>query len=145
MFPPDRFDTEPIIGWRTWFADWDGLLYSPSMENLWPLGERFEAECYALVHHHGSCPDSKCKCGIYAYKEPLAAGYMYTMVEDNFALLCPGGSYPVIGQVSLWGRIIEHDMGYRAQYAYPTMLRTPLKAVARSVQARYGVETEATG
>lgn len=32
------------------------------------------------------------------------------------------GKECVIGQVALWGTIIEHELGYRAQYAYPLMI-----------------------
>jgi hypothetical protein len=28
----------------------------------------------------------------------------------------------VIGRVALWGRIVEHDLGYRAAFAYPSLL-----------------------
>jgi hypothetical protein len=31
---------------------------------------------------------------------------------------CPA----VLGRVALWGRVIEHDLGYRAQYAYPQLV-----------------------
>jgi hypothetical protein len=29
----------------------------------------------------------------------------------------------VIGTIALWGRIIEHDLGYRSEFAYPQRLR----------------------
>ena len=29
----------------------------------------------------------------------------------------------MLGRVALWGRVIEHEYGYRAQYAYPQRLR----------------------
>jgi hypothetical protein len=31
---------------------------------------------------------------------------------------CPA----VLGRVALWGRVIEHDHGYRAQFAYPQLV-----------------------
>lgn len=49
---------------------------------------------------------------------------------------------PVWGQVSLWGTIIEHECGYRAQFAYPYSLLI-LKADrsrANSLSGAYGVE-----
>jgi hypothetical protein len=30
---------------------------------------------------------------------------------------------PVVGTVSLWGRVIQHERGWRAQFAYPDRLR----------------------
>ena len=32
---------------------------------------------------------------------------------------CPA----VLGRVALWGRVIEHEHGYRARFAYPQRLR----------------------
>jgi hypothetical protein len=32
-------------------------------------------------------------------------------------------SPPVVGTASIWGRIIEHERGYRAEFAYPARLR----------------------
>jgi hypothetical protein len=29
----------------------------------------------------------------------------------------------VLGSVALWGRIVEHEFGFRAEYAYPQRLR----------------------
>lgn len=50
---------------------------------------------------------------------------------------------PVIGQVSLWGRIMQHVKGYRAEKAYPYSLYVPewAKSLAWSIQDLYGVET----
>ena len=68
------------------------------------------------------------------------------------SLAHPGVVYPymgtVAGRVALWGRVIEHDHGYRAQYGYPLALwlaPTPGATSARTVRAlaaRYGVPTE---
>ena len=55
-------------------------------------------------------PDLECGwCGIYAVKTPR--------LDDR--------DDAIYGQVNLWGRVIEHEHGYRAQYAYPALLYTP--------------------
>ena len=37
---------------------------------------------------------------------------------------CDGrGARPCSGRVALWGRVIEHELGYRARYGYPQRLR----------------------
>lgn len=55
---------------------------------------------------------SKCPCGIYAVREPQdAAGYV-----ANFADM---GVPRAIGTVSLWGRVVEGEHGWRAEFAYP--------------------------
>jgi hypothetical protein len=51
--------------------------------------------------------------GVYAFKnERTCLAYITPSVGSDM------GDF-VIGQVSLWGRVIEHQGGYRAQYAYP--------------------------
>ena len=35
------------------------------------------------------------------------------------------GPRAAVGLVALWGRVIEHDYGYRAQFAYPVALLEP--------------------
>jgi hypothetical protein len=47
-------------------------------------------------------------CGLHATRDPL--------------LLRQARDPAVIGRVALWGRIVEHDLGYRAAFAYPVRL-----------------------
>ena len=42
---------------------------------------------------------------------------------------CPA----VIGRVALWGRVIEHELGYRARYGYPQRLRADLSVLLLAV------------
>lgn len=51
------------------------------------------------------------------------------------------------GSVSLWGRVIEHEQGWRAQYAYPYALsvESPDDAVATAIRREYLVDVEWTG
>jgi len=56
------------------------------------------------------CPDEGCTCGWHA-------------VRDASTLVRPGGPAAVVGQVSLWGKVIEHARGFRAEFAYPARLR----------------------
>jgi hypothetical protein len=56
-----------------------------------------------------------------------------------------GGDRPAVyavGRVSLWGRVVEHERGYRATRAYPFDLFLPAqhRALAIPLAARYGVE-----
>jgi hypothetical protein len=34
--------------------------------------------------------------------------------------------YGICGEVYLWGRLVEHELGWRAQFAYPKTLFLPL-------------------
>jgi len=67
--------------------------------------------------HAASCPKGRtptpqppCRCGVCAAVSPEALAGLRSL---------PGG---VVGEVSLWGRVIEHGRGYRAQVGYPARL-----------------------
>ena len=51
-----------------------------------------------------SCPSGDNKCGIYAYRE-APSSVTHAM--------------GIVGRVAMWGTVIEHQTGYRSQYAYP--------------------------
>ena len=55
-------------------------------------------------------PQRRCRCGVYAAVSPEALAGLHSL---------PGG---VVGEVSLWGRVIEHGRGFRAQVGYPARL-----------------------
>jgi hypothetical protein len=104
-------ETELIVGFRSWKLI-DGpegipLLYSMAQDCCWPPYEAL----------HASFPDnqpglSNSAAGIFAFnKEELAPSY------SDFG----EGAY-IMGAVYLWGEVIEHQEGYRAQYAYPKEL-----------------------
>ena len=53
-----------------------------------------------------------CGCGIWAFKTRLQALEMMVAMPFDAEGLC-------YGQVQLWGRVIEHTEGYRAEWAEP--------------------------
>lgn len=74
-----------------------------------------------------SAPIWDCTCGIYAVRDITT---LPVAVSDALV---------VIGEVSLWGKVIEHGNGYRAQYAYPK--RFVLQGdtiIARELEIAYG-------
>jgi hypothetical protein len=107
------FGTEPIVGTRIWNITWfryrDGRteprLTSYSAGHIWSPRQRQVAFCTRGHAHESPWPD--CECGLWAMRKhgPLPV------------------SGSVIGEVYLWGRVIEFEDGYRAQYAYPKSLR----------------------
>ena len=79
----------------------------------WAPGRRFEAACLAP----GRCPDDgipglRHRCGIYALKELDAALEWAGHIRRVRSTV-------VVGEVSLWGAVVESPRGWRAQYAYP--------------------------
>lgn len=113
---------EPIIGWRIWGVQGNHLvtgMYSSEWPHKKPLTAVHEERSPYPYNSAASCPGSPCEphtpnilpgCGIYALKTPadIAAEW-----EEHRAW--PG----IVGTVYLWGRMFEHEHGYRAQFAYP--------------------------
>lgn len=112
---------EVITGWRGWTLSRCGRLEALGKDTVWPAKRALEAECQrggtmsryvGSVSHH-LAPAWDCTCGVWAFKDldrlVAALGSQYSGVR-------------VIGTVSLWGRVIETENGYRAQYAYPAEL-----------------------
>ena len=89
-----------IIAWRAWRVKGD-CLRSAVMDSIWS-------------EHEPMIGDPIKDYGVHAYncKEgPYVDGYAGPGVMISFA------DGWVSGQVALWGEIVEHKLGYRAQYA----------------------------
>ena len=139
---------EPIRAWRVWAgsAMGDGTVELRSLTDAarrthWPVGEALQARCMRGRH---PAPSAECSCGIYAHRSRGAA--------LAHARATPGS---IVGEVELWGRVIEHEHGYRSEYAQIRALWVPVapapcpaeqhnvtEALAqRSSLSGYGVDT----
>lgn len=160
--------TDAIIGWRKWLADPElGVLRSVYKIQDWAPREKLCASCMIRsgnVIEGGSrppcrlAPSMACSCGIYAvntHNDLSRAG------GNASALVAPGVQaaqrVDVIGQVSLWGRILDCPHGWRSEFAYPYELFvvppvtadpareeeaiTVAKAVARKLRSNYLVDS----
>jgi len=114
---PKEFMAGPILGWRGW------LVYSGPGKptQLVSIVRKIPWEYGRPMQGQASPYDES---GVYAVKTHEAvevSSYGY----HNY----------VVGQVALWGRVIEHEHGYRAQYGYPSSLdfRRPMSGFPRSV------------
>ena len=76
----------------------------------WYPGEIYEASCRSNQTHGDVSPSWGCECGIYAKKVHQAFSHAETF---------PNGFLLVAGKVRGWGKVVEHEEGYRFQYAYP--------------------------
>jgi hypothetical protein len=122
----------PTLGYRAWLVK-DGALWSTGAgKQRWGPGQPLAAVCVAKqvvtpdprgfkldVHFRSShegipAPWRPCSCGVYAIRRR----------ED---LERVAGAGTIVGQVALWGHVIEHQRGYRAQYAYPVRLWAPAR------------------
>ena len=87
----------PIEAYRAWGWDLAGLT-SLSGE-CWRPGRPHTAQCGMALDRH-QAPQMGCTCGIYATKDPESVS-------------CFG----IYGEVYLWGTVVEHELGWRAQFA----------------------------
>jgi hypothetical protein len=100
----------------------------------WPADGPLRASCEAAsrrlaawVRHALSwssadhaAPRWGCQCGIYGLARPEDADVLDASPRPQRTLLAD--SWQVVGAVLLWGRVIQHDHGYRAEYARPVKL-----------------------
>lgn len=111
-----------IIGWRGWRLTFEGFLHSMSADVLWAPGEPMHGNVKAWTDHNG----------VYAYK------HARDFLKKHSSGLA------VYGKVAMWGRVIEHELGYRAEWAKIIHLeevlhkRPPLISLAE-LRNRYGV------
>jgi hypothetical protein len=144
-----------LIGWRVWCVVRDGdelRLGSVIQDDVWPVGAAFVARCRAheppanrrLLREPEEhvAPAAGCTCGIYAAREPAGA-WTYLRGRDE-----PHTVARVIGRVMLWGRVVEHEDGWRAERAFPLDVYTGDRALGRhlvSVVAARPAELERSG
>lgn len=151
-------EVEPIVGYRQWglanfYPEGHMLISGPNADSLWVPFTRMEAKCwpasqymstgtmtltstttleYPQPSRHDS-PDktAQCMCGINAYKNRIA--------------ISPQATNPyIVGEVNLWGRVIEYEDGFRAQFAYPKKLAViaggdTAQRIANNLELAYGV------
>jgi hypothetical protein len=116
----------PLVGYRVWQLNATGL--NSLNGEPWLPGRPLAAGCRAAtlrtiaglakaVHDPHELPHADCTCGVYAAKnlEHLRQiGYERRGIH---------------GAVSLWGKLVEHKLGWRAQFAYPKSFFLPPNAI----------------
>ena len=139
---------EPLVGWRAWKVrvPFPGAGACPGLSSVildtpWAPGRKFSAghsfdlgvKCHGLLR-------LDCSCGVYAFNDPLDAFVYLMRVRDRLL----GMSVEVaMGTVSLWGKVIECESGYKAEFAYPRHIYLPA-SFARFlpvVSSAFGVDT----
>lgn len=104
---------EPLHAWRTWTLvgsrDASEVRLAPIAGDgrPWPPRQPAIASCTRHRSHAG--PELDCTCGLHAVSSP----------DDLRRARDPA----VLGTVALWGRVVEHERGFRASFAYPQRLR----------------------
>lgn len=153
MIIPDY--CEPIVAYRAWGVNKAGELRAINFGDVWPAGRAARAVCRngdrldqfavgapkkiavghavraGLFAWHHDAPHKGCSCGLYAHKESAGSFVKSARTEPD----------RVWGECHLWGRIIDHEFGYKAEFAYPKSLSTN-SPHATAVAERYGVACE---
>jgi hypothetical protein len=121
LVSPGDFYVEPIIGWRCWRITEHrhrGLLLASYTYRLhWPVRKPFRAHCMKALkgaQAHDGSPDVICGCGTHATRTQAQAARWALNTGDI-----------VLGQVRLWGTVVEFTEGWTSEHAYPDSLLLP--------------------
>ena|SRR5271157_2389264 len=133
-FPPAETIVFPVIAFRIWYISrtLPPRLKSITTDTIWEPCQRMEAKCtwnscvckglhLNYASYDASAHRDVCGAGIYGMKA-FDRGFKAYNYEVNVHKPFNENpvSYIVFGKVYLWGKIIEHELGFRAQYAYPS-------------------------
>jgi hypothetical protein len=162
------FSVEPVTGWRIWRVSREidrrrtahelavellaaerrgetgavARLFEPRLRSLtelgfWPARERLTATCGRGAAH--TAPQAACECGVWAFRA-------YERAYAELLAYAHGATPVLLGRVRMWGRLVEAEHGWRAQYAYPADLTVfgGDEDVATALEAAYGVPVTAT-
>ena len=145
---------EPIVGWRQWNFMYPHFLANLGNDTIYVPREKIEAHCeqYSTIgtlvlrkdHTEQPAPHLTCMCGIYAYKEKPRLLREIRNIYSGLRLVANNRYVPIYGEINLWGKVIEHEDGYRAQFGYPKRLWcTPaIEPLAGWIGYVYGVPCE---
>ena len=137
-------EREPVIGWRIWRVR-DDRLCAVVWGTPWEPRTRFAAVCEdtpspfwteELLPAPHDTPGRVCECGVYAFQKRADADLLAREKVDHDVI--------ALGRVSLWGRVLVAERGYRGQYAYPydLVLLGGTEDLARRLRSLYAVDVE---
>jgi hypothetical protein len=125
---------EPFVAYRAW--NWNAEGITSLNGALWTPKVAFEAMCHNrddwkwlvasattdetrkwLQSKEHYVPNENCTCGMYAGIN------MQHLIDINYI------QRGIHGEVSLWGRLMRHTLGWRAQFAYPKFFIVPTNMI----------------
>ena len=123
-----EFGSAPFVGWRCWKLMLPAYIGDANGTCIWDPQTRQDAYCRfndrAFQPH--DAPQLDCTCGIHAART----------LDDLLRMGYTRGYYAVVGTVALWGKVVECENGFRAQFAYPTELFYNFKPKTLNNQAQ---------
>ena len=91
----EGFRLGELTAWRGWIVTAEGWLKSMTADVLWAPGEPMDGKTSSTAEHNG----------VYCYKK------LRDFLKNH------ASTSMIYGRVHVWGDIIEHELGYRAEYA----------------------------
>jgi hypothetical protein len=120
-----RETVEAVVGWRAWVVTETpaGLRLGSVLHDLvWEPCRPALAACrqdedpFAERQPPHPVPGLACNCGFHAARDPVDA-LSYLRGRDEPGTLCR-----ILGEVALWGHVVQTEAGWRASHAYPARL-----------------------
>ena len=142
-----RESSRAATGWRAWTVVETpaGLRLGSVLHDLvWPTGGPVLAECrlyedpFAPAVGPHPVPGRECSCGFHAARD-AADALSYARGRDE-----PGTVCRILGEVALWGHVLETEAGWRASHAYPAHLYVPDAELAAALTV-YDVTVSSSG
>ena len=135
----------PIVAWRAWRPTHSGLLAGVVTCAVWPPDDAMLGECRrqwsqryydapggpGVMAPSHRAPHGECHCGIYGHTR-LADLEAEPWMRDAI----------VVGRAKLWGRVVDHERGWRSERARITALvdhPAGDREATRDTARRYGV------
>jgi hypothetical protein len=132
---PDLF--EPVLGWRCWVIA-GSTLRSVAIPHSWEAEETAVCKRTAPLYVSAgpppashAAPAGDCHCGLYAYHDPWMAERSRQNMEKQYGLQV------VVGAVEMWGDVLVHGTGVRAEHARVLGLAVPPGSALRPWPASY--------
>lgn len=104
-----RLSDKGLVAWRGWSVIIDfinGRLSSISTPTIWEPKEKMIAMCLGIDAN---------MAGIWSVKRESFGMFHGVKGLHNY-------HFHIIGEVYIWGKIVEHGFGYRSEFAYPKSL-----------------------
>lgn len=155
---PHTTRTEPIIGWRVWRITDLHLVSWTRPSVVWLPGAPMHADSFSPTSHYtrGFSNGIHAFTTLYdlesSFRRRLNAMQKYRLSHgigisnDIRGILFmrhnrKKQNNDIYGEVALWGEVVEHTLGYRAEYAYPHKLYAH-ESIASALKNLYGCEVE---
>lgn len=134
-------ETAPT-GWRVWGVNRQAIV---SHTSLTPPQVNWEAICIygSLLEENHIAPVFNCTCGWYIFKNfEGSREYSQLGKQRNFSIYGRTNQVQLYFETYYWGRVIECENGFRAQFCYPkrAYIVEGIHPLHLETLRRYGVE-----